>query len=68
MGGLRYYLGEVATVVAVGIKGYDYAIDFGRVGMRLHNCDGLLPGDTGYMVYGRNLARYDESAEVELMF
>ena len=65
VGGLRYHIGEIATVVAVGLSGYDYAIDFGTEGEKLHNCGKLLPGETGYLVYSKNLVRYDESAEVE---
>lgn len=57
---LEYHIGELATVVAVlgNESSYHYVVDFGHEGFGLHDC-GILPGDTGYRVYGKNLVRYE---------
>ena len=64
---LSQHIGEVATISYVhkGAGRYDYAydIDFGTTGYGLHDCSGRLPSETGYMVYAKNVKRYEEPAE-----
>ena len=61
---LSAHIGEVAAISYVhegaGRGDYAYDIDFGDVGYGLHNCGGRLPRATGYMVYAKNIKRYEE--------
>lgn len=60
---LSYHIGEVATIAYVyesESSSYDYIVDFGHEGIGLHSANGKLPGPTGYMVYKKNLKKWEE--------
>lgn len=61
---LAAHIGEMATIsyihVGAGRHDFEYDIDFGAKGYGLHSCNGRLPNGTGYMVYAKNLKRYEE--------